>query len=139
MNKILFLFGSWLSIKAEMPSTIDITNNVLNGNSIMRYSDENYCFGRPMFNSKEDEYVTRIIEFLKTIKNELDFYYKNFPRYKLNYEDLFYNISQIYDSATFMNPIRKPFLYKVCAQIEPILKRRATNIQSDDLEIWKQI
>ncbi len=130
MNKILFLFGSGLSIKAEMPSTRDITQNVLNGSNIMRHTDGNYYFGKPLYNNigMEDEYVPRIKEFIKIVKDEIDSYDQSIIQKETNYENLFYNISQIYDSQTFNNPIAKPFIDKISNQVYPLLQKRETDI-----------
>ena len=102
-----------------MPSTEDITMNVLNGNNIIRHSDGNYYFGTHSYSSliknKGDKYVFRILCFLKIIKKEIDLYYKNFPKKIKNYEDLYYVVSQLYDSEKFIydNPIIKPFVDKI--------------------------
>lgn len=41
-KNICFLLGAGISIPAGLPSTDEITERVLSGNNIRRYSDENY-------------------------------------------------------------------------------------------------
>ena len=135
MNKIIFLFGSGLSLPAEMSSTWDITNNVLDGDNIMRHTDGNYYFGKPLYHhmGKEDEYVPRVLFFLKRIKVEIDLYYRNFFEKVTNYEDLFYVTSQIYDSEMFNydNPVVQPFINKIIEEIKPLLKGKKGEIRQE--------
>lgn len=133
MNKIIFLFGAGSSIPAEMSSTWDITTNVLDGDNIMRHTDGNYYFGKPLYHhiGKEDEYVPRVLLFLKRIKIEIDLYYWNFFKKVTNYEDLFYVASQIYDSELFNydNPVVQPFIDKIIKEVKPLLKGKQGEIR----------
>jgi hypothetical protein len=57
--RVAFLLGSGISIPAGMPSTREITDQVLSGEGVMRQTDGNYYFGRPQYDHIEepDEYV----------------------------------------------------------------------------------
>lgn len=133
MKKIAFLFGSGLSIPADMSSTRDITKNVLDGDNIMRHTDGNYYFGKPLYDhiGKADEYVPRVLLFLKRIKIEIDLYYWNFFNKETNYEDLYYVASQIYDSEMFNydNPVVQPFIDKIIKEVKPLLKGKPGEIR----------
>ncbi|AFN75435.1 hypothetical protein MROS_2205 [Melioribacter roseus P3M-2] len=135
MKKIAFLFGSGLSIPAEMPSTSDITQNVLDGDNVMRHTDGNYYFGKPLYHhiGAADEYVPRVLLFLKRIKIEIDLYYWDLFHKETNYEDLYYVASQIYNSEMFIfdNPVVQPFIDKIIKEVKPILQGRPGEIRGN--------
>lgn len=116
-----------------MSSIWDITKNVLDGDNIMRHTDGNYYFGKPLYNhiGKEDEYVPCVLLFLRRIKIEIDLYYWNFFRKETNYEDLYYVASQIYDSEMFNydNPVVQPFIDKIIKEVKPLLKGKRGEIR----------
>ena len=64
---IAFLFGSGISIPADMPSTGKITERVISGEGIIRNTDETYSFNEHP-NGKQDECVPRVIGFLKRLE-----------------------------------------------------------------------
>jgi len=127
-KRIAFLFGAGISIPAGIPSTQSITEKVLSGENIMHHTDGNYYFGKPLYHHMgfPDEYVPRILHFLKIIKREIDQYYDNDKysfKYSTSYEDIYFMAKQIYDTETgeYDNPAVLPLINKVTPDIKPIL------------------
>jgi hypothetical protein len=119
LNKIAFLLGSGISFPAQMPSIKDITEQILSGQNIMRDAKGNYSFGLSLYAHVgiPDEYVPKIVGFLKQIKTEIDNYYESEPEKFKNYEDLYYVASQICDSESvpreYDNPVVQAFIDKI--------------------------
>lgn len=126
--RLAFLLGSGISIPAGMPSTQDITKQVLTGEGIRRNTDETYCFGPPLYAHVgiPDEYVPRVVIFLNRLKIEIDLYYLYQIKPFTNYEDLYYVAGQIHDSElrNYDNPAVQPFIDKILPDIRPLLKVR---------------
>ena len=124
LARVAFLLGSGISIPAGMPSTWEITDQVLSGKGVMHHTDGNYYFGRPLYAhiGMPDEYVPRVQKFLKKIKVEIDRYY-SLQRRLTNYEDLSYAATQIYDSETgnHDNPLVQSFIDKILPKIKSLL------------------
>lgn len=80
-QRVSFLFGSGVSIPAGMPSVSQITEKVLSGNGVMRHTDGNYYFNQPLYAHAgfPDEYIPRIVTFLKRLSVELEQYYISDP------------------------------------------------------------
>ena len=116
-KKIAFLIGSGFSSPAGLPSTGDITNHVLSGKGLMRHTDGNFYFGEPVYSHMglPDEYVPRVADFLKILKNEIDDYYKKLPVKFPNYEDIHYIAKQIFDSelGEYDNPAIQLLIDKI--------------------------
>ena len=94
-KKTVFLFGSGISIPAELPSTDVLTQILLSGDGIVRHTDGTYYLSDDKSGYfLTDEYIPRIVPFLNRIKAEIDAYYSKDSR-KTNYEDLYYVVSQI--------------------------------------------
>lgn len=134
-QKVSFILGAGVSIPAKMPSVSDITDKVLSGTGIMRSTDENYYFGRPQYAHVgiADEYIPRVVTFLKRLSVEIQRYYISTPERVVNYEDLFYLAAQIHDSELreYDNPIVEAFVDKILPDITPLLV-------GQELEIRKQ-
>jgi hypothetical protein len=130
-NKITFLLGAGTSIPAQMPSTEDITNKILCGKCIKRHSSGNYSCDLPSNFGFPDEYVPRILKLLRTIKIEIDNYYKNSSRFFTNYEDIYYVTSQIEDSESgkYDNPIVQPFIDKILPRIQQLFSSKKSDIK----------
>ena len=131
--KIAFLFGSGISISAGMPSTQDITERVLSGENVMRDTDGNFYSGPPKFAHAgfPDEYVPRVLKFLDRLKLEIDKYYQYKPEPRTNYEDLYYVVSQIYDSELreIPNPVVQSLIDKILPDIESLLISKQNEIK----------
>jgi len=116
-----------------MPSMRDITERVLSGKGIMRHTDENYYFGRPLYANAglPDEYVPRVVKFLNSLKAEINQYYSNEADRLTNYEDLYYVSSQIHDSELreYDNPVVQAFIDKIRPEIEPLLAGEENEIR----------
>lgn len=132
--KIAFLLGSGVSIPAGLPSMHEITEKVISGVGITHCSDDSYCFGDASYYQMgfPDEYVPRIIIFLKRIKIEIDLYYHRLKYRPTNYEDLYYIAKQVHDSETFEydNPIAKPFIDKIIPDLKVLFHSKKSEIKS---------
>lgn len=109
-----------------MPSTQFITETILSGDGIMRHTDGNYYFDKPLYAhiGIPDEYVPRVVIFLKGLKSEIDSYYLHQQGHSTNYEDLYYVASQIEDSESgnYDNPTIKPLIDKILPEIQPLFQ-----------------
>ena len=132
-SKIVFLLGSGVSIPAGMPSTQEITEQVLSGEGVMRHPDGNYYFGKPVYSHLgwPDEYVPPVLQFLGRLKDEIDLYYNYQPERCTNYEDLYYLAIQIFDSEIkgYDNPVVQPFIVKIKSDIQPLLIGKENKIR----------
>ena len=131
-TRIAFLLGSGTSIPAGMPSTQVITKQILSGEGVMRHSDGNYYFDKPLYGIP-DEYVPRVVVFLNRLKIEIDLYYLYETGHFTNYEDLYYVASQIHDSELkeYDNPVVQPFIDKVLPEIGPLLVSEENEIRNE--------
>lgn len=131
-KRIAFLLGSGISIPAKMPSTQVITKQILSGEGVMRHSDGNYYFDKPLYGTP-DEYVPRVVVFLNRLKIEIDLYYLYETGHFTNYEDLYYVASQIHDSESkeYDNPVVQPFINKVLPEIRPLLVSEENEIRDE--------
>jgi len=124
-KKIAFLFGSGISIPAELPSMKELTQTILLGDGVVRHTDGTYYFSDNTSGYiLTDEYVPRVKAFLKSLKAEIDISYQD--THETNYEDLYYVASQVKDneSGEYDNPAIKPFIKKIYHDLKPILDKR---------------
>jgi SIR2-like domain len=134
-QKVSFLFGSGISIPAGMPCVNQITDKVLSGIDVSRHSDGTYYFGPPLYAHAgvPDEWVPRIVTYLKRLSVEIERYYSFDPERadNINYEDLYYVAVQIYDSqlGEYDNPIVKPFIDKTMSGITPLFVWQVSGIK----------
>lgn len=117
--RITFLLGSGISIAVKMPSIKEITERILSGKNIHRADNGTYYLGEAT-NGFNNEYIDKAVKFLKRIKIEADNYYKNDR--EINYEDLYYIATQIYDSENreYDNPVVQSFIEKIISDITPL-------------------
>lgn len=121
--RIAFLLGAGTSIPAGMPPTCKITEAVLsgrdwNGRRVVRHTDSSYYFSEDDDNTSGPcgDYVPRVREFLEILKVYIDrFFHKHFRRHETNYEDLYYLVCQINDSAKheYENPGLEPLIQEL--------------------------
>jgi len=78
-----------------MPSTRDITDQVLSGKNFRRTSRETYGFVDPLY-PLSDEYIPRVVKFMERLRTEIDLYYSYQTGRYTNYEDLCYVTTQIF-------------------------------------------
>ena len=132
-RRMSFLVGSGASIPAKMPSVKQITERVLSGASVRRHTAGNYDFGQPLYahTGISDEYVPRVVIFLKRLSVEIERYYSSDHDRAVNYEDLFYVASQIHDSemGEYDNPIVQAFIEKIMPDIKPHLVEEKNEIR----------
>jgi hypothetical protein len=137
LERISFLFGSGVSILAGMPSVKEITERVLSGVGIMRHTDGNYYFGKPLYAHAgfHDEYIPRVLAFLKRLLVEIESYYDFDLGRKINYEDLYYLAAQIHDSEVgeYDNPAVQPLIDKIMLDIKYLLVGQDNEIRKK----WK--
>ncbi|MBW2062513.1 MAG: SIR2 family protein, partial [Deltaproteobacteria bacterium] len=122
--EIAFLLGSGISLPAGLPSTASITDITLAGEGLRRFTTGSYSFGEPLHGGHfPDEYIPRILKFLKRLKVEIDHYYSPPINHNTNYEDLYYVASQIYDSerGEYDNPAIQPLIDKILPDIRHLL------------------
>lgn len=89
-KNIAFLFGSGISLPAGLPSTRQITEQILSGRGIAHHTDNSYFFGEPI-------YIPRIPDFINIMANA---YFTTEKGINFNYEDIYYVLWQIYQNET---------------------------------------
>src|ERR1035437_6733975 len=108
---VVFLFGSGISHKANLPLAGDITPFVLSGAGVFKHTDGRYLFGTPplLDIDRTDDFLRRILLFLQLIKAEADMYY--FLDKQVNYEDLYFIANQVFGCLSWDedNPVAKRF------------------------------
>ena len=108
---VVFLFGSGISHKANLPLAGDITPVVLSGAGVFKHTDGRYLFGTPPRPEidRTDDFLRRILLFLQLIKTEADIYY--FLDREVNYEDLYFIAYQVFGCLSWDedNPVAKRF------------------------------
>ena len=132
-QKLSFLLGSGVSLPAKMPCAKQITEKALLGAGVRRHTVGNYDFGQPLYAHAgfPDEYVPRVVEFLKRLSVEIEQYYSYVRERVVNYEDLFYVAAQIHDSEVgeYDNPIVQAFVDKIMPDIKPLLVGQKNEIR----------
>jgi hypothetical protein len=132
-QKLSFLLGSGASLPAKMPGVKQITEKVLLGAGVRHHTIGNYDFGPPLYAHAgfPDEYVPRVVAFLKRLSVEIEQYYSPDNDRAVNYEDLFYVAAQIHDSEVgeYDNPIVQAFIDKIMPDIESLLIGRENEIR----------
>lgn len=112
MNKISFLFGAGFSIPVKLPSTSEITKQIVSGKNVKRHTDGTYYIDKGSYSYNQthyyQKYVEPIISLIRKVNSLLCEYQQNKP----NYEDIYYIVSQIHDNhiGNYDNPIVYPFL-----------------------------
>lgn len=133
LDQISFLLGSGVSFPADFPSVGELTNLILSGNGIMRHTNGNYYFGKPLYAHAgiPDEYVPRITVFLNRLKIEIDLYYLYLNSRLTDYEDLYYVAAQVRDCELheYDNPAVQPLIDKILPEIKPLLIGRNSEIR----------
>jgi hypothetical protein len=124
-----FLLGSGVSLAAQMPSVKAIAGRVLSGEGVRHHTDGTYYFGKPLYAhiGFPDEYVPRVVMFLKRLEIEIALYYFHEVGRVVNYEDLYYTASQIRDSEVgeYDNPVVRPFIQRILPEVKGFLGGRA--------------
>jgi hypothetical protein len=133
-EKVSFLLGSGVSKRAGMPSVKDITEIVLSGVGVARYTGGNYYIGEP--DPITMGYVERVVAFLNRLYAEIKDYYGSRPYYTpdseptINYEDLYYVALQIYQSQTGAhdNPVVQAFVDRIISDIKQLFVQKEHEI-----------
>jgi len=103
----------------------------------MRHTDGNYYFGSPLYAHAgfPDEYIPRVVAFLKRLSVEIEQYYSFDRDRAITYEDLFYVAAQIHDSemGEYDNPIAQAFIDKIMPDIKPLFVRHKNETRKQ----WK--
>jgi hypothetical protein len=132
MNNISFLFGAGISIPSIISSTQEITDRIISGNDIIRHTDSSYYFWPNVPNKHLDlyfEYISENIEFIKIILDEIVDYFKKVSNKKLNYEDIFYFINEMYNeiSGDTNNPAVYAFIKYLGPKIKEFFETKKNN------------
>lgn len=109
MKEVVFLLGAGVSQAVGMPSTKELTDLIFNGTNI-KYDNSHFQLFTEVQSSqalKESEKFRNILFLLEKIKEESNL------RKEINYEDLFYVITQMreYQIETNSNPCVRTFYY----------------------------
>jgi hypothetical protein len=103
----------------------------------MRHSNGNFYFGQPLYTHAgiSDEYIPRVLSFLKRLYLEIEKYYGSDSERQVNYEDLYYMAAQIHDSelGEYDNPAVQPLIDKIILDIESLLVGKDNEIRKK----WK--
>lgn len=124
-NPIAFVFGSGISIPAGLPSTQQITEQVMSGNSVIRHTDGSYYMVDQGYDNPglPTGYIPRVVGFARHIVAEINEYYRHNPNRIINYEDIYYVANQIVDSESgeYDNPVVQPFIDKLSTGVMELL------------------
>lgn len=115
MNKTInFLFGSGVSLSANMPATEELTKNILKDKNIRMHTDNSFYLSGREDNVMHSELIVDFIQkFLFGLNIRIKNYYKwvgkpnlGYSR-MLNYESLYYFVWQLWScgSGEYDNPI----------------------------------
>lgn len=125
--EIAFLFGSGISIKAGYPSTDDITKTIFSGRKVLSLYDESFRILEDFPDSNDKTYkekIPSILKFLEILKNEYEYFYKFSKKKTINYEDVYYLLSELInsDSGKIQNPAIELYKRHLEPSIIPLLK-----------------
>lgn len=107
--RMAFLLGSGASIRAGMPSTSEITQEVLKGDGIRVSPDGHYFLGRPTDpgpDPLERAQIEASVKLTNLLHTRVSGYYQCRQTHPTNYESLAYVLTQVRDtiSGEFDNP-----------------------------------
>lgn len=133
---IMVLFGAGASLAGGCPSTWDITERVSSGRDIVRYTSGQYFLEKrssTYARHTTDEYLDRVLAFLRRLAQEVDGYYGDLHR-PTNYEDLYYLASQVYESEMHEtdNPAIQSFIEDLRTEFAPLMRAQEGEIR----EAW---
>jgi hypothetical protein len=111
--KVCFLLGSGISRPANLPSLEQIGARVLSGENIVRDTQGAYGERRPSEGDTffQDQELKRLLKFLHWLHVQANIRFEG-TFHQANYEDLFYEASQIHDDLLdeYENPAVRPFI-----------------------------
>jgi len=132
-KKLIWLVGSGISIPAKYPSTSQITESVLSGKQLRRYTDESYDFYSEEQNEYPfpDEHVPRILTFLKWIDQLIMNKTGSSTHDTYDYEQLYYIASQVYEHSVgeFHNPALIPLIDKLLFEEPELLSAKEEEVK----------
>ncbi|MFA6571300.1 MAG: hypothetical protein WCT77_08690, partial [Bacteroidota bacterium] len=124
-NNISFLFGSGASLAAGLPSTSDITNEIME-NYNNRFKDNEGYSQKSSSNqgNPNADYPIKIHDILKIINDDLNNYYKKVANtdYTVNYEEVF-DILQTLNNALSRDvdyPVSNKLIEHLLLKINPL-------------------
>ena len=132
-TKIGFLLGSGISLKAGLPTTKEITKNIISGEGIIRHTDGSYYLGNCSKN-RSCSYIGCCKSLISLLNVKLAIF--NSKKIEFNYEDLYFIIDQIYNSiiGEFENPIADQFMESLKPDVEMILHNDPSETENRDYE-----
>ena len=149
--RVAFLCGAGTSVCAGMPSTNDITAQVLSVEGVMRIGSGLYCLKRDCEENDmmlSQPYLSWIRAILAVAEKELDYYYtcgdfenerdtsrdEIFWRHKTNYEDIYYIVEQLcaHLSSNYDNPALEALVRYVLRDedVAPFLCRDGSEVDT---------
>ena len=123
------LLGAGASVAAGFPSTRELTDQVLSGTGVKRYTDESYFIE----GTELPDGTTLIVNFIaRRLYAKAERYYSEYDGRQVNYEDIFYLAMQASDDLTgeMENPAVRPFVDELRADMLSI----AESCRISDLE-----
>lgn len=128
--RILFLFGSGVSLPASMPGVNEITEIVESGKRIVKFYDDTYGLAPLHWKDGEEQQkgfvprVTECISYIKTLTSK--YYWPQQPKHVTNYEDYFHVSNQIESamSEQYSNPALLPTIDHAKERLRHILSAR---------------
>jgi hypothetical protein len=122
-KKTCFLFGSGISLHAGMPSTLDLSNQILTGQGVRKHPSGPYLLGTPSSHDNlagvfdDGSALNGILLLLSQIKAQADVHYRGGSQ--SNYEDWFYLADQLASAqGDFDNPAIWDFLENLRPRVE---------------------
>ena len=131
MNTAILL-GAGSSLAAGFPSTSNLTERVLSGAGVKRYTDESYIIE----GAELPDGATLIVNCIaRRLYAKAERYYSEYDGRQVNYEDIFYLAMQASDDLTgeMENPAVRPFVDELRADMLSI----AESCRISDLELMR--
>ena len=121
--KTAILLGAGSSVPAGFPSTESLTEQILSGSGIRRYTDGTYSINDNLQTDEKSAYVNRVIQH---IHRQVDRYFikMEYTQKHANYENVYYIIDQACDekSGESENPAIHDYMNSLWKDIEPLAK-----------------
>lgn len=138
------ILGSGVSYCSEIPGVETITNRILNGHDIGRHSDSIYYINnvQPYL----QHYVKDNLALIEFLVNDIENFYQFLgKKHRINYEDIYYVLSQLHDSFYFEyeNPAINSLIKKIIS-IDDFSPEKIQNLTKECLVyirsvVWQMI
>jgi SIR2-like domain len=132
MHNVGFLIGAGLSQAMGLPGTRNITEILLNKNDYFQSQNDNTLWFKQANNPNQfDETGVLLKEKILLFLNDLSRLLRNYCRREIHYEELYYYLQQVKDTAIAMgydgltlydNPFCQPYVLEAQRTLEPLFK-----------------